>query len=72
MKKTTRTRITSPDALRLWRERYGLTQEEAAGLFFRKRRAYQYIETGNSQTFPPEIDMLCADYEKTHKPMIMG
>lgn len=62
-----RRKITTPNLLKSWRERYGLEQTEVAPLFFRSRRAYQNIEGGKLKDFPGFVDMICREYEKRHR-----
>ena len=55
--------ITSADELLAWRDKWLLSQAEAAVVFRRCRRSYQSLEAGELKEFPAEIDDLANLYE---------
>lgn len=58
-----RKKITTPEELIAWRDKWLLSQAEAAGVFRRCRRSYQSLEAGELKEFPAEIDDLAQLYE---------
>ena len=58
-----RKKITTPEELTAWRDKWLLSQAEAAVVFRRCRRSYQSLEAGELKEFPAEIDDLANLYE---------
>ena len=49
----------TPDQLKAWRKRHGLTQSQAADLLCRSLRGYQDWEYSTTD-IPPLVDKVCA------------